>query len=114
MVWLNNQDKTETIVESIKPNSKNSGWILQGQDFDCFAWNSDKLLSHLVTAIEAWIESGNEGKQLKIIADTKEKRGFTVVLNEIKGKAVPCRWYRLPSGYTTANPDFLDEPNPFL
>lgn len=112
MTWLNEQDKTETNLIGIKVNAKGSGYVLSGDDFDCFAWKKDILIEQLFLAISTWVENG-KGFKLKIIADTKEKRGYTVIFVEEKGKRVSIPWYVVDNGFTTnKSEDVLS--NPFL
>lgn len=114
MVWMNQQDKTVTELVQVKPNQKETGWILQGVDFDVFCWNSDKLLSHLITALQAWNDRGT-GQKLEIRRSTTEKRGFTVEVVKLKNPKDCPVWIKAGLGFKiqTAE-DIADEVNPFL
>lgn len=112
MTWLNEQDKTVTDVVSIRMNSKGSGYIITGIDFDCFAWKKDVLIEHLFVAISTWIEQG-KGYALKIEASSKEKRGYTINFKEKNGKKIEQNWYIQTDGFTTVQ-DSGTFNNPFL
>jgi len=112
MVWLNEQDKTETEITNIRANNKGSGYIISGLDFDCFAWKKDVLIDQLFIAISKWVEDGS-GFKLKVVADKQEKRGFTITFVQEKGKRVSIPWYVVDNGFTTKkSEDVLS--NPFL
>lgn len=100
MVWFNEQDLECTDLLQVKLNKKQSGYILTGQDFDCFIWKNDILLDHLFVAISSWIEQGT-GFKIQIKADLTVKRGFILEVVEVKGKKVPQTWYVIPDGFTT-------------
>lgn len=112
MTWLNEQDKTETTLLSIRLNSKQSGYILTGTDFDCFAWKKDILIEQLFVAISTWVENGN-GFKLKIVADKTTKRGFNVTFVEEKKQRVSIPWYVMNDGFTTEQSEDVLA-NPFL
>lgn len=112
MTWLNEQDKQETLLVSMKVNQKGSGYILSGQDFDCFAWKKDTLIEQLFVAISQWIEQG-KGFKLQIKADKTTKRGYVIQFVEEKGKRVPIVWYLMDNGFTTDRSEDVTE-NPFL
>lgn len=114
MVWMNQQEKTSSVIVGLKPNAKQTGWIVSCEDFDAFMWNSDKLLHQLVVAITVWADEGN-GKALVVEADSKEKRGFTVKPQMVKNKAVETAWSKIGNGFKVGLPeDEADTPNPFL
>lgn len=111
MKWLSESDTKEFVVNSLVRVASGKGYILEGEDDKAFLWNSDKLLKHLLTALAAWVDTG-EGKGLKVVRDTKEKRGFVVVPVEVKGKTIPCKWRLLDNGYTSG--EVVEDTNPFL
>lgn len=114
MVWMNQQDKTQSTVLSLKPNVKQTGWIVSCEDFDAFMWNSDKLLLKLVTALTLWVKDGN-GKALVCKADSSEKRGFVIEVLPLKAKEKPPVWISTGVGFKVQTEEDLDDDsNPFL
>jgi hypothetical protein len=114
MVWMNEQELKETAIVCIKSNNKQTGWILQGIHFDVFCWNSDKLLLHLLTALELWAD---EGRCVPLIvkANTKEKRGFIVEKNEGNKAFNGYKWVKEGNAFKFLSPSELeDDINPFI
>jgi hypothetical protein len=114
MVWLSEQKETETILVEVKRANSGKGYILEGEKFDCFIWNSDKILQQLLFAAVAWCDLG-QGKQIKIVANKAEKRGFVLEPNKTKGKDVVVPYRLTERGFTTkAEEVAVEESNPFL
>lgn len=113
MTWLNEVDATQGTVIELRRTASDKGYVICCDNFDCFIWNNDKLLIHLLVAISAWSDA-KEGKVLQVVRSTKEKRGFNVEPILLKGKPVSIAWNVTPTGFTTKelNPD--DEINPFF
>lgn len=111
MKWLSETETQEFVVNRMVRVQSGKGYILEGEEDKAFIWNSDKLLKHLLTALASWIDTG-EGKGLKVVRDTKEKRGFQVVPVLVKGKPVPCKWNMLDNGYSCG--EEVEDVNPFL
>jgi hypothetical protein len=114
MVWLSEQQETETILTEVKRANSGKGYILEGEKFDCFIWNSDKILQHLLAAAVAWCDLG-QGKQLKIVANKAEKRGFVIEPVKTKGKEVLVAYKLTDRGFTTKAGEVAEEEaNPFF
>jgi hypothetical protein len=115
MVWLNDQEKTETLVVSITRVASSKGFVLNGVDFDCFLWNSDELLQQLLIALSAWSDTGC-GKVLEIVSDKSLKRGFICrPLLDPKGKPLAEHWRITDRGFTTTEVEVeKTDVNPFL
>ena len=114
MAWLNESNETKGLAHTFKRASSGKGWIIETEKFDCFIWNSDKLLQQLLTALATWVDSG-QGKSLMVTKDTKQKRGYVVepVLDKNK-KPVVERWFLTQNGYSCTEESAEAEINPFL
>lgn len=113
MVWINDQELTVTPVTGFRKATSGKGWIVQGSDFDCFLWSSDKLLKQLLVALATWVDSG-QGKVLEITKDSKEKRGFTILPAIQKKQPIPCQYRLTEVGYEVITDGDTEETNPFL
>jgi len=113
MAWLKEVDLDVTPAVTFKRAVSNKGWIIEGCDFDVFLWNSDKLLHQLLVALASWADVG-QGKQLEIVRDNNEKRGFRVVPAVVKKQPVIVSYRLTHNGFTTIGEAVEDESNPFL
>lgn len=111
---MNEQSETQSIVIELKRNNKGTGWIIIGNKFDCFIWNSDLLLQHLLTAMVGWADSGI-GKSLEVVKDSSQKRGFVVkpILDK-KGNAIQEHWRLTANGYSCEPMEDGADANPFI
>jgi hypothetical protein len=112
MVWLSETLIDFSPVVEIKRVVSGKGYIILCQDFDCFLWNNDKALQHLLVAVSAWSDIGT-GKTLEVHRDISEKRGFVIKPATMKNKPVQCSWRLTPMGFTT-KPLEPEDFNPFL
>lgn len=114
MVWMNEQSETKTLIREIKRNPKQTGWIVVGVDFDCFVWNNNPQLKHLLIALASWVDTA-EGKSLEVVKDSKQKCGFSMqVVKDKKGTPVKEHWRMTDNGYTCEPIPEGEETNPFL
>lgn len=111
MKWLSESETTEFVVNRIIRTNSGKGFILEGEEDKAFLWNSDNVLKQLLVALAAWCDTG-EGKGLKVVRNTAQKRGFDVVPVLIKGKPVATNWKHIQTGYSCCQE--VEETNPFL
>jgi len=112
MVWMNETTFEFSPVVELKRVVSGKGYIIICQNFDCFIWNNDKALQHLLVAVSAWSDTGT-GKVLEVHKDTSEKRGYVIKPAMSKNKPVQCSWRLTEMGFTTKDLE-PDDYNPFL
>jgi hypothetical protein len=113
MPYLNETEKLRGDLISLKSSPSGKGWILVCEGFDCFLWNSDKRLKHLLTAIAVWIDGG-VGIQLQVTRRSVDDRGFEIE-KKLKGKEpIPVHWKHTPTGYSCRELEAEENSNPFL
>lgn len=113
MPYLNETDKLKGDVLELKASPTGKGWIFVTEHFDCFIWNSDKRLKHLIAAIAVWIDGG-VGIQLQITRRSVDDKGFEIE-RKLKGKEpIPVQWRHTQNGYTCRPLEVEDTINPFL
>lgn len=111
MKWLSETETQEFVVNRIIRTNSGKGFILEGEEDKAFLWNSDDILKKLLVALASWCDTG-EGKGLKVVRDTSQKRGFRVEPLLIKNKPVITNWKHIQTGYSCC--DEVEDVNPFL
>ena len=113
MPYLNETDKLKGDVLELKSSPSGKGWIVVCEEFDCFLWNNDKRLKHLLTAISVWIDAG-VGVQLQVTRRSTDDKGFEIG-KKLKGKdIIPVQWRHIQNGYTCRQLEVEEDINPFL
>ena len=115
--WLKENPKNKiqqhNVIEFVAVKS-GKGFLCITELFQVFIWKNSRIATHLVEAMDTWInKTPDKGSLIVVVLDKKNKDGYQLAVD----KDIPVTWFQAGKGYTTLEGNVVStdpNQNPFL